>query len=442
MARLSTGSIRGHLVRMSVPMVGGIFAITLFNLADTYFVSCLGIKELAAMGFIFPVIMVVISVSLGLGMGASTVISRAIGTHGDRDVRRLTTDSLLISVAVVLILAVLGLLTIDPLFTMLGAGPEVLEHIRSYMTIWFAFTAVLIIPMIGNHCIRATGDTLTPAIIMSSIALLNIALDPIFIFGYFGLPAMGIAGAALATALSRLLGLVASLVVLHKKYHMIEWSMPDRRTLLDSWKRILHIAVPSSVTHLLMPISMGFITRLTAFYGPGPVAAVGAGGRMIHFAYMIPIAMGTSLVPLIGQNWGAGLRHRAFQAWSQCNRFSLYYGLVTLVIFLAFSSHITGVFSDNDSVTIPMIAFMTFVLASSGLQHVGVHSGFTLNAVGRPFTALLLNLFRLLVLMCPLALLGKALFGLLGIFGGMAAAQALTGIIARIYLPRILKPSE
>ena len=440
-ARLSTGTVRGHLVRMTVPMTGGILAIAAFNLADTYFVSKLGTRALAAMGFIFPVIMVVISVSLGLGLGASTVISRAIGRGSSDEIRRLTTDSILIAVITVFLIGIIGFLTIDPLFRMLGATADTLPLIRSYMTIWYGGVAVLIIPIIGNHCIRATGDTLTPAVIMIVLSAVNIVLDPILIFGRFGIPAMGIAGAALATVLTRTAGMVAALWILHRKYGMIDISIPRLRKVLDSWARILHVSIPAAMTHLLLPISMGIVTRLVSTYGQGPVAAVGAGSRVMQFAYIVPIALGTALVPFVGQNWGANLTHRSYTAWWKSNRFCLYYGLATFLIFYLFATEITTLFSNDPDVTVPMTAFLLIILAASGLQHTAVHSGFTLNAIGYPVTAFFFNLLRMLLLMCPLAFAGNYLFGLIGIFFGVALAQVITGLIGRLTMPVLLRPA-
>ena len=212
-ASLTSGSIRRHLARMTGPMVAGIFAMSAFNLADTYFVSQLGTKALAAMSFTFPVVMVIGAVAMGVGMGASVVISRTIGEGNQTQVRRLTTDSLLFAVLLVGIFAAVGLFTVNPLFRALGATEEVLPLIRSYMILWYSCVAVLIIPMVGNNCIRATGDTLTPGLIMVALAVVNIILDPILIFGMFGLPPLGIFGAALATVLARAMGVIGALYI-------------------------------------------------------------------------------------------------------------------------------------------------------------------------------------------------------------------------------------
>ncbi len=156
---LIEGPVGRRLLFLTVPMVGGIFAITTFNLVDTFFVARLGTDELAAMGFIFPVVMFVQSIALGLGIGTASVVSRAIGEGDHRKVRRLTTDSLILAVLLVVLFVTVGLLTINPLFTLMGATPEILPLIRQYMTIWYVGMIFVTVPMVGNNAIRATGDT-------------------------------------------------------------------------------------------------------------------------------------------------------------------------------------------------------------------------------------------------------------------------------------------
>ncbi|MEL7053459.1 MAG: MATE family efflux transporter, partial [Cyanobacteria bacterium J06588_5] len=134
---LIEGPIGKQLFKLTLPMVGGIFALVAFNLADTYFVGQLGTTQLAAMSFTFPVVMTLGSLALGLGVGASSIIARAIG-QGDRSrVQRFTTNSLTLGLSMVALLSAIGLLTIDPLFRLLGAGPETLPFIREYMQIWY-----------------------------------------------------------------------------------------------------------------------------------------------------------------------------------------------------------------------------------------------------------------------------------------------------------------
>ena len=173
-AKLTEGSVPKLLWHLALPMTIGIMSVLAFNLVDTYFVAQLGTRELAAMSFTFPVVMVLMGVSFALSTGTASEVSRAIGRGDETTVKRLTSDSLSLSFLVVLVVAGLGMATINPLFTFLGAGPDVLPLIRDYMLIWYPGVVFLVIPIVANAAIRAGGDTRFPAMMMVAAMLTNL----------------------------------------------------------------------------------------------------------------------------------------------------------------------------------------------------------------------------------------------------------------------------
>ena len=157
------------LTRLTLPMIIGILSMVLYNLADAFFVGKLGKEQLAALSFTFPVVMAIGSLAQGIGLGAASAVSRSIGRHDYHRVRRLATDSLALGLLLIVIGVVAGLLTIRPLFSLLGARGEILDYIGEYMHIWYVGMIFVVVPMIGNNIVRATGDTFTPGMIMMSI---------------------------------------------------------------------------------------------------------------------------------------------------------------------------------------------------------------------------------------------------------------------------------
>ena len=173
-AKLIEGPVQRTLIRLTLPMVLGTLGMVIFNLSDTFFVGQLGTNQLAALTFTFPVVLVVGSLAMGLGIGASAVISHAIGEGNYNKVKRLTSDSLTLSLIFVGFFALVGLFTINPLFRLLGASGEILTYISQYMTIWYLGVVFVVIPMVGNNAIRASGDTKTPGLIMVFASFINI----------------------------------------------------------------------------------------------------------------------------------------------------------------------------------------------------------------------------------------------------------------------------
>ena len=433
-ASLTDGPVGRRLLLLTIPMVMGIFAISAFNLADTYFVAQLGTNELAAMSFTFPVVMFVQSIALGLGIGTASVLSRAIGEGDHRKVRRFTTDSLMLALLLVVLFVAAGLLTINPLFTLLGATPDILPLIREYMTIWYIGMVFVTVPMVGNNAIRASGDTKYPSLIMMIAAGINVILDPLLIFGLAGFPRLELAGAALATVIARTTTLVLSLAILHFREKMLDFSLPRIRSAWESWKRILYVGIPSAATNILTPLSMGVVIRLVAQFGPKAVAAVGAGTRVQLFALMVVAALGTSLIPFIGQNWGARKFQRVHLARKYSNRFSFWWGLLCVGVFLLTAAPIARLFSRDPEVIDNIISYLWIVPLGYGLLGISLLTSALFNAINKPLIAAALSLIRMFVLYIPLAYTGAQLFGLRGLFAGMCLANIIGGIISLFWI--------
>ncbi len=183
-------------------MVFGLVAILAFNLVDTFFISLLGTDALAAVSFTFPITFAVNCITMGIGVGISTGVARLLGQNAQINAARLSGHGLLLAVILVIGASALGLATIDPLFRLLGAHDNLLPLIHDYMSVWYLTIPLLVIPMAGNSAIRATGDTKTPAKIMVVAGFINGLLDPLLIFGLGPVPALGVKGAAIASAIS------------------------------------------------------------------------------------------------------------------------------------------------------------------------------------------------------------------------------------------------
>ena len=209
------------LKKMTIPMIFGMVTLMMFNIVDTFFISMLGTEPLAAVSFTFPVTFTVISLAIGLGIGTSAVIAKALGSNKIEEARFDASVSLIVALLLVILLSFVGYLLIDPIFTLLGAGQLVLPLIHDYMNIWFIGSVFLITPMIGNSVLRASGDTKTPSIVMGGAGLINAILDPILIFGWGPVPALGIQGAAIASVIAWGVAVIIILYVLGVKKRLL-----------------------------------------------------------------------------------------------------------------------------------------------------------------------------------------------------------------------------
>ena len=433
---LTEGAISNRLARLTLPMVWGIFAIVAFNLADTYYVGQLGTEQLAAMSFTFPVVMTLGSLAMGLGIGASSIIARAIG-QGDRSrVQRFTTNSLTLGVAAVALLSSIGLLTIDPLFRALGASSQVLPYVRQYMEVWYFGMVFLVIPMVGNSAIRASGDTLTPSLVMIGSAGVNIILDPLLIFGLWGLPELGLVGAAWATVISRAITLIASLTILKFKEDMISSHFPDLEETIMCWRDILYVGLPAAGTNMITPISIGIITSMLAVHGSVTVAGFGIASRVESFAKIVLMALAASIGPFVGQNWGAGKYGRVAKALQQSYLFCLGWGVLMTILLAAGVSLIVPLFNKDLEVIAIATTYLRIVPISYGTAGIIQVSNSAFNALGRPIPAVIITVLRMFVLYIPLAYLISLWLGATGIFIAATVSNVIIGIGAYYWSSR------
>lgn len=425
---LTQGSIVQHLVRLSIPMVWGIFVIVSFQLVDTFYISMLGTEPLAAISFTFPVTFILFSLTMGMSIATSSVLSRQIGEGNDDRVKRIASHGLIFALLVGIVLAVIGIAVMDPVFKAMGATDDMLPIIRDYMLIWFGGSYFLSVPMVGNAAMRAAGDSRIPAVIMTVVALTNVILDPLLIFGLLGFPALGVKGAALATVIANIAGMCASVYVLYARKKMIFQDGICFRHFGDSVKRLAFIALPVGITGMIQPVANAFIISLLAVYGAETVAAYGVATRLEAFAFVILMALATGMAPIVGQNWGAKKFDRVHETLNKVFAFAGSWSLFIAIIFMLGAQFIAGLFSDNPEFidTARMYFWIVALTYVPGNLIAGWGSAF--NAMGMPQRSFIMSALRLLVLQVPLAYIGSYYWGLSGVFCAIATTNLVTGV--------------
>ncbi len=442
MAVLTAGPVGRTLVRLTGPMILGIAAMVAFNLTDTFFIGRLGSTELAALSFTFPVVLIVNSIAIGLGIGASAIISRAVGEENLDEVKRLTTDSLTLALAIVAIFILIGFLTIDPVFKRLGATSRTLPLIRQYMRIWYMGMIFVVVPMVGNNAMRARGDTKTPALIMLTAVLVNVVLDPLLIFGIGPFPRLEVQGAAIATVFARMTVFFVAIFVLKVRYRMLTLVRVGFGTVWDCWRRILHIGLPTAASRMIIPIAIGVLTRIVSSYGEEAVAGYGVASRIEFFALAVVFALSSVIGPFVGQNLGAGENERVNRGIRLSNRFAVVWGVGMLALLAFPARHIVSIFNDNPDVIRTASLYLRIVPVGYGLQGVFVISASTMNVLKKPIHAASMTVLEMFVLMIPLALLGSSLLGVIGVFGAIPIAYIATGLVSCALLGRFLVEAE
>lgn len=433
---MTEGDIASILKKLTLPMIFGVLGMVAFNLSDTYFVGKLGTAQIAALTFTFPVVLVLNSINMGIGIGTSSVISKSVGEGNKKRVISLSTSSLLLGFLVAFIAIMIGELTIEPLFRALGAEEDSMVYIIKYMRIWYAGVPFVAIPMIGNNAIRALGDTKTPSIIMMVAAGVNIILDPLLIFGIWIFPELGVAGAAFATVFSRMLTFVFALYILGFREKVISIKGESFYTIIKSWGTILFIGTPNAIARIILPIGVGVITKLISKYGTDAVAGYGISTRLDYFALAIPQALASVIPVFVGQNFGAGKSKRITSSIRISQRFMIIYGIVAYIVLFLIARPLASLFSDAEEVIQLVVLYLRIIPIGYGVQGILLIYNGTLNALQKPVKAASINVFQMLIIYVPTAIVVSKIFGITGIFVALVVSYLITSFYGRYLIKK------
>ena len=396
------------------------------RLVEAVYLGWIGTEALAALGFAFPVTITLFAFAGGIGTGASSVIARSVGSGDGERAAVLVTHAQLLVLVVGSVIGLLGFWYAEIVITALGATGEVREMAVDYLTVYMLGFPLFMLSMVGSTLLRATGRAASPGIVMTTGSVLQMAFGPVLIFGWFGLPALGIAGAAWAYVLSRVFSVSIYLALLIRA-RMIRRSM---KGFWQSFAAIVHVGGPATASGLIQPVSMLIITRLLAAHGHEVVAGYNVAMRVETMVHMVLWGVSSSVGPFVGQNWGAGQFQRARQALSLSNRFCLAWGLVTFVVLFLGGDYFVRLIDDNETVGAVARMFFLIVPLSIGFMGVMQVASTCFNALGRPAPPLIIALLRTFVMYVPIAILANWVWGYPGIFAATALTNVVMGTIA------------
>ncbi len=432
---LTVGSEARHLVRLTGFMVLGLVAVMSANLIETIYVGLLGTQELAALGFTFPLVMLMQSMTMGLAIGASSVVARRVGSSDVQSAKLIITHSLLLTTAFVVLVIMLVRPNLLWIFAVLGADQNAKVAAVEYMQVWFYGLPVFAIAMVGSSLMRAVGDVATPGYLMAIGAFMQVLFGPIFIFGVFGWPGLGLEGAAVAFVVARCIGFVFYLYCMLRD-KMLIFSLDG---FCQSTKEVFHVGLPAIASNLIGPVSMTVITRLVAGYGTAVVAGFSLATRIETMFAMVIWALSMSVAPFIGQNWGAGKFARVWRAVTLAHVFALCWGAFAFLMLLWVAPLAISQVTEDAQVAQAATIYLLIVPIGMGLMGITANAGSSFNALGQPGPPLVMSVLQMIVLTIPLAVLGNAWFGFAGIFGGGLLAVVISAAVMFFWLRRNLR---
>ncbi len=422
---LTQGPVARALWRVSAPMTIGIAGVLSVGLADATFLARAGADDLAAIGFVYPAIVALTSLAIGMGAGTSAVVSQELGRTGGSEAQsaRLALQALIFAAILAIVAATAFWLAAPFVFAAMGAEGAVLDKVLAYVPWWCLSFAPMVAGMGLNAVFRAGGESQIAATVMISQSVINVALDPIFIFGWGPVPALGTEGAGIATCIARVLGF-GGLLVFAIASGRLSVDRACLKGLGQSLRRIARIGGPAALSNAINPLGLSFVTAAVATLGEVAVAGFGAATRVQSLLFLPMLALSAGIGPVVGQAWGADRPARAQAATRLTFFLCAGYGAALATALMLFADPLARLVA-NDGDAAPYAAQYLRVV---GLGFFGygilVTGNAALNARDRAVHAMGLSAARIALVYVPLAWLGVWGLG----YGGVLAAALAANI--------------
>lgn len=427
---LTEGRLSRSIWKLAVPMMIGGALQDLFSMVDLFFVGRLGHVEVAGLSIAGTVVAILMMLVQGIAVGTMVLISHFTGEKNYQMSDKVLGQTYILGIIGAGIMLIVTFFLVEPLLRLFGATGEVLVHAAEYLRITFGFSIFIFFFVGTNHALRGSGDAKTPLYALIIANILNIFLDPMLIMGYGPFPAMGVAGSAMATVLTRGIGvlfLFSHLLFGHSTLHLkLKYFKPH----LPLMKRIVSIGSFASLQVFIREVSFLFLMRLVSSYGAVTLAAYGIGSRIRMFIMVPGFGFASAAAVLVGQNLGAEKPARAKKsAW----RAITYYEFIAVpiaILFLIFAPTIVGIFNDHPEVITIGSSFLRYLAITFPFLAFSLVFSQAMNGAGDTKTPTIINAIGQLGFRVPFAYLLALTAGLgyTGIWLGINASDIVQGI--------------
>jgi len=436
---LTEGSIIKSLLILSWPIILANILQVAYQMVDTFWVGRISAEAVAAVSFSFPIIFLVISVGGGFAMAGTIFVAQYKGRGDVKQVDFVSAQTLLMFTTIATVLSILGFFFTETIVMLMGAEPGVVAGAVSYLQISFIGFIFMGIYFIFQSLLRGVGDVKTPLYVVLATVILNIILDPIFIFGYDFIPAMGVAGAALATITTQGIGAMIGLSILFSGKYGIRMKLENFKPDFTLMKRIFRVGLPTSIEQSTRALGMTAMLFIMAWFGTIAVASYGIAARIFSFAFFPAMGIAIANTTMIGQNFGAGNFDRAEKIAKTTTVISFAILFVASVFSFIFADVISAILVPSSPEVIEMsAAFVRIFSIAFGFIGIQLAVISTFRGAGDTFLAMLLSIINQWVIELPLALVLSQIigFGAFGIVWAIPLTAILMSVIAIILFKR------
>ena len=430
------------ITTLAIPTIISMLITSVYNTADTYFVSQLGTSATGAVGVVYPLMAIIQAFGFTIGMGSGVIVSRLLGKKENDHADTIASTGFLMAIVIGLILTIAGITNLDKLMVILGATETILPFARSYASIILFNAAIACSTFVLNNVLRSQGKAVLSMIGIGFGGILNIFLDPLFIFVFD----MGIAGAAYATILSQIISFLILFYLIFSKHSQIRMGISKISKNLKDYVSIVITGFPSLCRQGLGSLASITLNNIAATFGDAAVAAISVNNRIFQLLFSVLLGFGQGYQPVVGYNYGAKQYDRVRKSFKFAFVTSLSLAISIGLLGYVFAPTVISWFSENDQLMIQIgIETMRFQCIALMFQPISTIGNMTFQSIGKSAQATLISCGRQGIFFFPCILTLPQRFGLIGIEVTQAIADVCTSLFSipfLFYFFKFLKREE
>jgi putative MATE family efflux protein len=410
--------------------------LTLYNLIDTFWVSKLGHQAIAALTIVLPYHVLIIAIGIGIGVGIGALTSRRFGERNTEATNHAAGQIFSLAMFYGVIFLVAAAFFSEPILTVIGATPDIMEYAKQYLVILGFGTPFMFFLLMGGSLLRGSGDAVRPMVFTIIAQVANIILDPLLIFGLGPFPEMGIRGAALGTVIGQLIGAGLTFFYIVSGRSVYQIKLAHLKPNLSIQKDIYRVGFPSMIMLITESICFALFNSILSAFGSLALAAIGITIRISDLAFMPIFGVSQGLLPIVGFNFGARLWNRIWRAVKLASGGLALFMAAALLILEIFAPNLIGIFSNYPELIAIAVPAMRIVLSTLVIVGPTLLFVTTFQGLSKGKEALILSLIRQFVFFIPLLFILPRFWGMTGMWLALPVSDILGFIIASLWLVR------
>lgn len=427
------------LISMSLPMIISMLVQALYNIVDSMFVAQMNEEALTAVSLAFPIQNLMIAVAAGTGVGINALLSRSLGEKKLDDANKIASNGVLLALISSLIFAVVGGLGSHLFFALQTDDPLIIKYGTEYMTIITVASMGIFLQVTYERLLQSTGKTIFNMITQGTGAIINIILDPILIFGWFGFPALGVTGAALATVIGQFCAVLLA-VYFHNKYNKeitvkLRGFKIDKKSIINIYK----IGVPSIIMQSIGSVTTFSMNNILLMFSSTAATVFGVYFKLQSFVFMPIFGLTNGMIPIVAYNYGARNKKRIFDTLKLSIAIAVTIMIIGMLVFQFLPKTLLGLFDASENMIAIGVPALRTISLSFTFAGFCIISSSMFQALGNGVYSMIMSMARQLFVIIPVAFIFAKLFGLDMVWWSYPIAEIVSVAVCIIFLKRIFK---